>query len=176
MFNLQSPSATFSDEFMDYGEANTRGGNRLRRATEMLADGMSLGEFIVNRSPMKIISTRAHGIMDYLMGVLLIAAPWLFGFARGGAETWIPVILGLSAIGYSLFTDYELGVSRSIPMKTHLALDIASGIFLALSPWIFGFSDYVYIPHLILGIAEVGAGIMTNPTPEHTGVPNETSS
>jgi hypothetical protein len=129
--------------------------------------------FIENESHMKIISTRIHGIMDYLMGVLLIAAPWLFGFARGGAETWIPVILGLSAIGYSLFTNYELGVSRSIPMKTHLALDIASGIFLALSPWIFGFSDFVFIPHLILGIAEVGAGVMTNPTPEHIGASHD---
>ncbi len=122
---------------------------------------------------MKIISTRTHGIMDYLMGVLLIAAPWLFGFARGGAETWVPVVLGLSTVAYSLFTDYELGVSRSIPMKTHLTIDIVSGIFLALSPWIFGFHEYVYLPHLILGIAEIGAAAMTNPKPEHSNVTNE---
>ena len=36
--------------------------------------------------------------MDYLMGILLIASPWLFGFDRGGAETWVPVILGIGAI------------------------------------------------------------------------------
>jgi hypothetical protein len=36
---------------------------------------------------MKVISTRTHGIMDYLMGVLLIASPWLFKFSRDGAET-----------------------------------------------------------------------------------------
>lgn len=122
---------------------------------------------------MKVISTKAHGIIDYLMGVVLIAAPWLFGFARGGAETWVPVVLGLGAIAYSLFTNYELGVSRSIPMKTHLTMDIVSGIFLALSPWIFGFAEYVYLPHLILGIAEIGAAAMTNPTPEHSSVTHE---
>jgi len=36
---------------------------------------------------MRVIETKTHGYMDYLMGVLLIAAPWLFDFARGGAET-----------------------------------------------------------------------------------------
>lgn len=114
---------------------------------------------------MKIISTKTHGIIDYLMGILLIAAPWLLGFARGGAETWVPVVLGASTILYSLFTDYELGASRTIPMKTHLNLDMVSGIFLAISPWIFNFNEYVYLPHLILGIAEIGAVLMSDNRP-----------
>jgi hypothetical protein len=99
--------------------------------------------------------------MDYLMGVLLIAAPWLFDFARGDAETWIPVILGAGAIVYSLITDYEYSISKTIPMRTHLTLDLLSGLLLAASPWLFGFNDYVYVPHLILGLAEVGASVMT---------------
>ncbi|HEY0742012.1 MAG TPA: SPW repeat protein [Chryseosolibacter sp.] len=114
---------------------------------------------------MKIISTRAHGILDYLMGGLLIASPWLFDFARGEAETWVPVILGAGAILYSLMTDYEYSLSRSISMKTHLNLDLFSGIFLAASPWIFGFNDYVYMPHLVLGILEIGAALMTSTVP-----------
>lgn len=114
---------------------------------------------------MKIISTRVHGVLDYLMGVLLIASPWLFDFARGGAETWIPVILGAGTIVYSLMTDYELSLSRSLSMRTHLNLDLFSGIFLAASPWIFGFNDYVYAPHLVLGILEIGAVLMTSTVP-----------
>lgn len=105
--------------------------------------------------------------MDYLMGVLLIAAPWLLNFNRDGAETWVPVILGVGVILYSLITDYELSISKTISMKTHLTLDVLSGIFLAASPWIFGFNDYVYLPHLILGIAEIGAGLMTETTSRH---------
>ncbi len=116
---------------------------------------------------MRVISTKVHGVMDYLMGVLLIAAPWLLNFNRDGAETWIPVILGVGVIVYSLMTDYELSISKTLSMKTHLTLDIASGIFLAASPWIFGFNDYVYLPHLILGIVEVGVGAMTETTPRH---------
>ena len=115
---------------------------------------------------MRFLSTRIHGIMDYLMGALLIASPWLFNFDRGGAETWIPVIIGASVILYSLFTDYEMSMSRKISMPTHLWLDILGGAFLAVSPWLFNFDEYVYLPHLIFGIAEIGAGLFTKKVPD----------
>lgn len=110
---------------------------------------------------MKVIPTRVHGILDYLVGALLIAAPWLFNFDRGGPETWVPVALGAGAILYSLVTDYELGLARVIPMKTHLALDMANGLLLAASPWLFGFDEYVWMPHLVLGLIEIGTAAMT---------------
>ena len=116
---------------------------------------------------MRIIPTKIHGVLDYVVGLLLIAAPWIFDFARDGAETWVPVILGVSTIVYSLLTNYELGVSGKISMKTHLAIDLVSGIFLAVSPWLFGFSDYVYLPHVIFGLMEVGVVLMSKTQPEH---------
>jgi hypothetical protein len=119
---------------------------------------------------MRVIGTKTHGYLDYLVGLLLMAAPWLFDFARGGAETWIPVILGAGAIVYSLFTDYELGASHRLSMRTHLTLDLMSGILLAASPWIFGFADYVYMPHLVLGIFEIGASLMTKTVPSEERV------
>lgn len=115
---------------------------------------------------MRFIPTRIHGVLDYLMGALLIVAPWLFGFNQGGAETWVPVILGAGVIIYSLFTDYELGAMRKLSMSTHLMLDMIGGAFLAVSPWLFGFNDFVYLPHLILGIAEIGAALFTKRVPE----------
>lgn len=114
---------------------------------------------------MKLISTKAHGYLDYIMGVLLIGAPWIFGFARDGAETWVPVILGAGTIVYSLLTDYELGIARVISMRTHLLLDMVGGLLLAVSPWLFGFAEHIWQPHLILGILEVGAVLMTKRVP-----------
>jgi hypothetical protein len=105
-------------------------------------------------------------MMDYLIGVLLIAAPWLFDFDRGGAETWVPVILGAGVILYSLCTDYELGAMRRISMPTHLMLDLGGGVLLALSPWLFGFSEYVWQPHLIVGLLEIGTSLMTRRVPD----------
>ena len=114
---------------------------------------------------MRFIPTRVHGVLDYLSGLLLIAAPWLFGFADGGAAQWIPVVLGVGALAYSLLTDYELGAIRTIPMGTHLLLDLLSGALLAVSPWLFGFDERVWAPHLILGLLEVGAALTTRTTP-----------
>ena len=114
---------------------------------------------------MRFIPTKVHGLLDYAMGILLIAAPWILGFASDGAETYVPVVLGIGMLAYSLFTNYEMGAIKMLSMRTHLMLDLLGGLFLAASPWIFGFADYVYLPHLILGIAEMGAALMTRREP-----------
>lgn len=66
------------------------------------------------------------------------------------------------ALLQSLMTDYELSLFKIIPMRTHLIIDFISGIVLAASPWLFGFSNRVYEPHLILGLVEVAAVLMTD--------------
>lgn len=115
---------------------------------------------------MRFIPTKVHGLLDYLVGAVLAVSPWLIGFNRAGAEAWVPLVLGIGAILYSLFTNYEWGVARRISMPTHLTLDLLSGIFLAASPWIFGFADYVYLPHVIFGILEISVSLMTKRQPE----------
>lgn len=115
---------------------------------------------------MRVIPTRTHGMLDYGMGALLMVAPWLLGFADSGPEMWVPILLGAGVIVYSLLTDYELGVARAIPMPTHLALDAAGGVLLAASPWLFGFADEVWLPHLVLGLLEIGASLMTRTRPD----------
>ncbi len=114
---------------------------------------------------MRFLPSRLHGVIDYLWGVALLATPWLFGFADVAAAKWLAVVFGLGAILYSAVTDYELGLVRILPMVLHLGLDGLAGAFLAASPWLFGFADVVYLPHLILGIAEVGAALMSETVP-----------
>lgn len=116
---------------------------------------------------MRFINTRIHGFLDFSMGFFLIISPWIFGFANGGAAQWVPIILGLGVIVYSLITDYELGLMKIISMKAHLGIDLAGGFFLAASPWIFGFANEVYLPHLILGLLEIGASLMTKTHPSY---------
>src|SRR5690606_23866880 len=88
------------------------------------------------RQDMRFLPTTVHGVLDYLYGAAAIAAPWVLGFARGGAETYVPIALGAAYIAVSLFTDYELGVIRVVPLPTHLAIDGLGGTFLAASPWL----------------------------------------
>lgn len=114
---------------------------------------------------MRFLSTRVHGMIDYATGGLLLIAPWLFGFADGSAAQWVPMVLGASIIVMSLITDYELSLARIIPLGAHLAVDGLGGALLAVSPWLFGFADRIYWPHLIIGIAEIGVSLITRTRP-----------
>lgn len=115
---------------------------------------------------MGYISTRMHGMADYGVGALLIIAPYLFGFATGGIEQWLPMLLGLAVIVYSMLTRYEWGLLPIIRMPVHLGLDIGGGVLLAVSPWLFGFADVVWIPHLAVGLIEIGTAAATSRRPE----------
>lgn len=113
----------------------------------------------------QIIPTKIHGVIDYATGLLLIAAPFLFGFADGSAAQWVPMVLGIATIGASLMTRYELGAYGLIPMPMHLMLDAGTAIFLIASPWLFGFAGRIYWPHVMIGVFElvIGASSRTQP-------------
>ena len=113
---------------------------------------------------MRFIPTKLHAPVDYIVGVALIAAPWIFQFSDNTAATVIPIVLGVGLIAYSVFTDYELGIWRLFPMSVHNLFDIGAGAFLAASPWIFGFADEsanVWVPHVVVGLAAIGLGLTT---------------
>jgi drug/metabolite transporter (DMT)-like permease len=111
------------------------------------------------------LPTRIHGMLDYLLGALLIASPWLFGFADHEAARWVPVVLGAGMLLYSLFTDYEMGAVKKLQMPAHLLLDALGGVLLAVSPWMLGFDDRVWMPHVVLGLVEVVTAAITNTVP-----------
>ncbi|WP_051286364.1 SPW repeat domain-containing protein [Salinimicrobium terrae] len=111
-----------------------------------------------------MISTKIHGYIDYLMGLLLILLPLHPAIPEGAASTLL-VILGAGVILYSLLTDYELGLFKILAMKTHLGMDVLGGVLLATSPWLFGFADELTWPFVVLGILEIGAGLLTEKKP-----------
>jgi len=125
---------------------------------------------------MRFIPTRIHGFLDYIVGVALIAAPWIFQFSDNTAATAVAIVLGIGLILYSLLTDYELGVFRVVPMSVHNLFDIAAGIVLIASPWIFGFADEdanFWAPHVIVGAAAIVLGLVTQQHPRDEGVRRE---
>lgn len=108
-----------------------------------------------------MIDTRTHGMIDYATGLLLILAPYILGFATGEIEQWLPQVIGAVIIVMSLFTRYELSIAKVIPLKLHLGADMATGILLAASPWLFGFADVIWWPHLLVGLMEIVVVLMT---------------
>ena len=113
---------------------------------------------------MRFIPTKFHAPLDYIVGVALIAAPWIFRFSEDTAATIVPIVLGIGLIAYSLFTNYELGIWKVTPMAVHNLFDIGAGAVLALSPWLFGFADEgtnVWLPHVVVGLAAIFLGLTT---------------
>ncbi|AKD03621.1 SPW repeat protein [Pontibacter korlensis] len=119
---------------------------------------------------MRFIPTRFHGILDYVVGLILIAAPWLFGFSDSGWATWTIVAAGLATLLMTVMTDFEVGLVHKIPMQTHLMIDFGMGVILALSPWMFNFADRVFMPHLIGGIFAILSSLTTHRRPSETYV------
>ncbi len=118
------------------------------------------------------VSTFAHGIMDYVGGVALLLAPNIFGFADDGpdAAIWVPRVLGIIVLLQSVMTRYELGLAKILPMRMHLMNDYIASIFLALSPFIFGFNDRpanVWMPHVIVGLGVFIVSLLTQHEPRH---------
>ena len=110
----------------------------------------------------RFIPTRVHAYFDYIGGIVLLAAPFIFGFWSnpGGAAAIIPMVLGVGLILYSLLTNYELGIPglKFIPMVYHLVFDFVAAAFLALSPFLFGFissTPNAWLPHIIAGVGVI---------------------
>jgi hypothetical protein len=118
---------------------------------------------------MRIIPTRVHAMLDYVVGALLVVSPWLFGFSDVGTAKWTFVVIGLALLLTSLMTNYELGLMHVVPMHIHLWVDALAGVVLALSPWIFGYANDTgangWLPALVIGIAEVGTAAISDPWP-----------
>ncbi len=120
----------------------------------------------------KPISTRAHGVLDYLTGGLLLGAPRALGLSGTGAGRLLR-LAGLGHAAYSVLTDYELGLVRRVPMRTHLALDGAGAVALAAAPWLVGTARRGrrhWLPHLVVGVYELATTALSRSEPERVSV------
>lgn len=117
----------------------------------------------------RFIPTKVHGALDYIVAIALVFAPWIFGFSNvGGAAVIIPIVLGIGLFVYSLFTKYEWGLVKVLGMPYHLIIDVVAAVFLALSPFLFGFSNQawnVWVPHVVVGIAVILVVIFSQTQP-----------
>ena len=111
---------------------------------------------------LRVILTGVHGVLDYLASGINLVFPGLLGLHDAPWAALVPRIDGVAGAGYSLISDYELGALKVLPMPAHLAFDAAKGVFMATSPWLFGFAKNggrYWLPHVLMGMADVVAAI-----------------
>ena len=107
------------------------------------------------------VSRLLHGVWEYLVGVLLIASPFLFDFDSDGA-TAVAIVLGVALIGLAAASEGISGLVNQVPLPAHAVVDyVVAGVLIA-SPFLFGFSDdaeptalfiILGVVHLVLSIA-----------------------
>lgn len=113
---------------------------------------------------MKLISTRAHGILDLVTVGTLDTLPWLLNW-RPRTKSLVAAA-SASMLGYSLGTRYELGLVKLLPMKTHLLLDYAAGVMLAGAALRLPRERLSTRLALVgLGLNEIAVAALTEPTP-----------
>ena len=113
------------------------------------------------------IDATLHGATDYTVGSLLMTAfPRLAGVS--GTQTAAQIrAAGAIHAGYSVLTDYPLGIAKLIPFQAHLALDAVGALALAATPFVTGQwkkgRDH-WVPHVGLCLFELASLAMTDPT------------
>ena len=114
---------------------------------------------------MKPISTRAHGVLDYLTAGMLLALPRMMGWGPGATRLLTNAAIG--TLVYSLLTRYELGLVKKLPLKGHLALDGMSGALLCAAPFLLLDEDEgdATGPLVGLGLFEIAVPLLTQTTP-----------
>jgi len=81
-----------------------------------------------------------HGLIEYVAGVLLIAAPFVLAFDSDTA-TGIAIAIGVVVLIVTASTAIPTGLIKSIPVQAHVVLDYALALLLIASPFAFGFDD-----------------------------------
>ena len=113
---------------------------------------------------MRFISTKTHGVLDYLTAGTLLALPRALGWSPSVTKLLTGAAAG--TIAYSRLTRYELGVVRVLPMTGHLTLDALSGALICAAPALLRDEDAAVSAALVgIGAFELGAALATEPAP-----------
>jgi len=113
---------------------------------------------------MKIIPSKFHGMLDYVVAVTLIVGPLVLQF--DGIAKNLAMAGGIGLLIYSLITDYSLSARKLLPFKTHLVFDFLAALVLIAAPFVFGFTGLTNLFYLVIGIAVIAVVLITNPVTE----------
>ena len=109
------------------------------------------------------IPLNVHAALEPFMAILLIAAPWIFGFSDVTDAKTISIAVGVVMLLSGAMTRWRYAIARVIPLRMHFATDLLLGAVLILSPFVLGFSDQGEAARftIIVGALEVITALST---------------
>jgi len=86
------------------------------------------------------IPLNVHAALEPVIALIIIAAPWIFGFSGADDAKVVCIAVGVIMLVAGSMTDWRFSLARVIPLRTHMMTDLLLAAVLILSPFIFGFS------------------------------------
>jgi hypothetical protein len=110
----------------------------------------------------RLVPWVVHTAIEYVAALLLIAAPFLFGFERDTA-TWTSIALGVVVLLVAVLTRGPFGVTKSLAASAHATLDYVLAVVLVLVPFVLGFAgDTAAVTFFVLlGVAHAALSLLT---------------
>ena len=114
----------------------------------------------------KPISARVHGVLDYAAAAAFLNAPMVFGFKHTTASVLAYWLCGIHLL-LTGCTDFPPGAFRWIGFRTHGAIELLAGLFVLISPWIFGFGAQTAARNffVVMGLIIVVIAALTDYSP-----------
>lgn len=91
-----------------------------------------------------------QGLLEYAVGVLFVAAPFLFGFTDAGMATAASIVLGVVFLVIAATSQSPTGLVKQLPPVVHVLFDVVMALLLIAAPFVLGFSDYAAPRNLFL--------------------------
>ena len=81
-----------------------------------------------------------HGLIEYVIGIALIVAPFALAFEAAPA-TAVSIIGGLVVLTLAAVTVGPTGIVKQVPLSVHVVIDFLLVAVLIAAPFLFGFAD-----------------------------------
>ena len=114
---------------------------------------------MLDQGPVPVV---VHGFLEYAVGVLFIASPFLLGFSAASAPTAAAIVVGLLLLAFTATSALPTGLVRSVSLGVHVTVDFVLAVLLVALPFFLGFTDesaatalfiVVGVLHLLMTIA-----------------------
>jgi hypothetical protein len=108
------------------------------------------------------VPVAVHGFVEYAVGALFIASPFLLGFTSSAAPTAAAIVVGLLLLAFTATSALPTGLVRSVTLGVHVTVDLVLAVLLVALPFLLGFTDegaatalfiVVGVLHLLMTIA-----------------------
>ena len=124
---------------------------------------------VLNRGP---IPAHVHGVLDYVLGAVLVLAPFVLSFEDDTA-TVACVVAGVAELVVGATTAWGPGLVKLIPPAVHGMIDYVFTAALIVAPFILGFDDdtTALVFFLVVGIGGLALVAATRFVEEPTAGP-----